>query len=160
MRKMMIVVLLVDLLAFPCFANEFATITSSDVVLEQIGKSFAGNTGNFLIALGREKKSPVLLAAAAELFETSEIELDSPEGKVNSASVYAEAVAMAKGADNADLADSLEKQIRIGAGKAFGRFWNLEIALWCYGHYIPVEWGPYGPSGWPIRPRSRGRIWQ
>jgi hypothetical protein len=144
MRKVLIAVLLTSLLAVPCFAAEAPALASGDIVNgnEELAKYFEKSTGSFLLALGRAKNSPVLLAAAAELFGTSGAELNTLDGKKdNAASVFAEAVTAAKEAGNADLASALEKQSRIGGDRGwhYGWYWDLVLSCWRYGSYFTPE---------------------
>jgi hypothetical protein len=150
MRKVLIAVLLAGLLAVPCFAAEAPAPVSGDIVNgnEELAKYFEKSTGTFLLALGRAKQSPVLLAAAAELFGTSGAELNTLDGKkINAASVFAEAVTAAKEVGNADLASALEKQSRIGSDKGWHYGWYRDLVLSCirYGwYYTPESLEPTG----------------
>jgi hypothetical protein len=111
MRKLMFVILLVSLFVVPCFAEEI--VTPRNAAEEYLESS----TVDSLLFIGRAKKSPVLLAAAAELLGSNAWEVDTADGKINAASIYMEAINIAQEANDSDLVSILEKQSRILASR-------------------------------------------
>jgi hypothetical protein len=91
-----------------------------DAAALEEARDFEGNISVFLINTGRSEKSPLLLASAAEFLKRNNLEIESEEGDITPNSLYAEALAMAKEADDADLVTVLEKRSRLGSEKARG----------------------------------------
>jgi hypothetical protein len=60
-----------------------------------------------------------LLAAAAEFFAGGDVEIETSAGKVDSASIYQEAIEAAKKANKETLAAAFENESRIGKDRAY-----------------------------------------
>jgi hypothetical protein len=123
----MFALLMMSLFAVPCLAadssvaSDDVSVKSDDVTAEEVARTFEGNISVFLINIGREQKSPLLLASAAEFLKRNALDVESTEGDITADSLYAEAVAMAKEAEDADLVKVLEKQSRVVSDRGRGR---------------------------------------
>lgn len=142
MRKTWLALFLVLLLAVPCLGAEqgenFSDEKGADSEAAQAvaDAALAGQ----LAEMGRAEKSPMLLASAAQIlggigtFEEAKYEKtadstapessvpetkDRPGGDANDTaeSLYSEAAALAKANGDAALAEILEQQSRVGAGR-------------------------------------------
>jgi hypothetical protein len=147
MRKLWLVVLLAGLVAsfaVPSFAAETGeNVSNEKAETTEAGKAVAAAAlAEQLAELGRAQQSPLILASAAQIlggagtFEESSDEPTEDEavpategaaeektgkGANDSAdSLYAEAIALAKEAGDAAMADVLEKQSRVGTNKGNG----------------------------------------
>ena len=139
MRKVVLAVLLVAAFVLPCFAAD-AEPPSSDDILDQIIKDDVASTSTLLLTTGRANESPVLLAAAAELLKGHDIKLQDEDGKeIDADSVYAEAMAAAKKADNSELAEALDKQSRLEAGRHGSH--RRALYGWYYDYYGRLRHG-------------------
>jgi hypothetical protein len=155
MRKVILAILMAMIFVIPAFAaaepaKEEPVKVTEETVLRELEKQAVVDTSSFLIVMGEMRKSPILLAAAAEILEMDQTELPTAEGeKINAASLYEKAIAEAKTLGNDDLANVLTKQSKLGASRAWNFGWFVDWADGCqkYGwYYTPGRFGHVRPS--------------
>jgi hypothetical protein len=138
MRKVLSVVLLVGLFAVPCLAAESGVNVSMEKGEDNEAAQAITNVdlAERLAALGREQKSPLLLASAAQILSSAGTFAEEAQEKTQEdgkpateetkeraaiqntpESLYAEAVAAAKEQGDAALAGIIENQSRVGGSR-------------------------------------------
>ena len=134
MRKVLLITLLAALFAAPCWAADTDVNISTEKGEETEASHAVASSAlaEQLVVSGREQKSPLQLAAAAQIlanagvFSDLEQGMESEDGRTDATkesdvsvqitpeSLYAEAVAMAREQGNAEMAELLDTQSRVG----------------------------------------------